>query len=242
MLVMVFYVPYQRLRNNVVAMMARPVAGVRRKSVIITLPGSPKGAKENLQAILRFLPHACSQAEGVDSRALHAGGIKKLERDAGLFSGDAITYRAEGACLHTHRGSSDGKGERKEGGDIHIAVSRRYRSSPYDMVSVKDALDAISNQTPDPIVERVPVNERLVGSVLAENVKAMESVPAFRASIVDGYAVSIAFIGQNQSSDINSNISALMNHRLTRALACRTCKWKFYKGQISYYYSVSRKS
>jgi gephyrin len=70
----------------VVAMMARPVAGVRSKSLIITLPGSPKGAKENLDAILKLLPHACLQAAGANSRALHAGGVKKLEKEAGVSS------------------------------------------------------------------------------------------------------------------------------------------------------------
>jgi gephyrin len=67
-----------------VALMARPVAGVRKHTLILTLPGSPKGAKENLEAILRLLPHACIQAAGAESRLLHIGGVKKLEKDAGI--------------------------------------------------------------------------------------------------------------------------------------------------------------
>ncbi|RMZ85533.1 hypothetical protein DV737_g534, partial [Chaetothyriales sp. CBS 132003] len=66
------------------AMMSRPVAGVRHKSLILTLPGSPKGAKENLEAVIRLLPHACKQAAGENSRQAHEGGVKKLERDVGL--------------------------------------------------------------------------------------------------------------------------------------------------------------
>lgn len=69
-----------------VAMMSRPVAGVRNKTLIITLPGSPKGAKENLEAVIKLLHHACVQAAGADSRSLHAGGVKKLEQDAGVAS------------------------------------------------------------------------------------------------------------------------------------------------------------
>jgi len=40
------------------AMLSRIVAGIRRKTLIINLPGSPKGAVENLQVVLPVLPHA----------------------------------------------------------------------------------------------------------------------------------------------------------------------------------------
>jgi gephyrin len=71
--------------------MARPVAGVRKYTLILTLPGSPKGAKENLEAVIKLLPHACIQAAGAESRPLHVGGVEKLEKEAGIFSGSAAT-------------------------------------------------------------------------------------------------------------------------------------------------------
>ena len=40
------------------AMLSRIVTGIRRKTLIINLPGSPKGAVENLQVVLPVLPHA----------------------------------------------------------------------------------------------------------------------------------------------------------------------------------------
>jgi len=40
------------------AMLSRSVAGIRHKTLIVNLPGSPKGAIENLQTILAVLPHA----------------------------------------------------------------------------------------------------------------------------------------------------------------------------------------
>jgi molybdenum cofactor synthesis domain-containing protein len=40
------------------AMLSRVVAGIRKKTLIINLPGSPKGAVENLQVVLPVLPHA----------------------------------------------------------------------------------------------------------------------------------------------------------------------------------------
>ncbi len=40
------------------AMLSRIVTGIRGKTLIINLPGSPKGAVENLQVIIPVLPHA----------------------------------------------------------------------------------------------------------------------------------------------------------------------------------------
>lgn len=40
------------------AALSRPITGIRNKSFIITLPGSPKACKENMQAVLKVLPHA----------------------------------------------------------------------------------------------------------------------------------------------------------------------------------------
>eukprot|EP01122_Echinamoeba_exundans_P014483 TRINITY_DN6571_c0_g1_i1.p1 TRINITY_DN6571_c0_g1~~TRINITY_DN6571_c0_g1_i1.p1 ORF type:complete len:192 (+),score=27.06 TRINITY_DN6571_c0_g1_i1:48-578(+) len=42
------------------AMLSRPAAGVRNKTLIVNLPGSPKGATENLAAVIVALPHAIS--------------------------------------------------------------------------------------------------------------------------------------------------------------------------------------
>lgn len=39
------------------AMLSRGVSGIRKKTLIVNLPGSPKGAVENLQVILPAIPH-----------------------------------------------------------------------------------------------------------------------------------------------------------------------------------------
>ena len=46
------------LRYTPMAMLSRGVAGVRRRTLIINLPGSPKAVKECLEYILPVLPHA----------------------------------------------------------------------------------------------------------------------------------------------------------------------------------------
>jgi molybdenum cofactor synthesis domain-containing protein len=46
------------LRVTPHAMLSRAAAGIRRRTLIVNLPGSPKGAVENLGVILPVLPHA----------------------------------------------------------------------------------------------------------------------------------------------------------------------------------------
>jgi molybdopterin adenylyltransferase len=46
------------------AMISRAVAGVRGRTLIINLPGSPRGALENLEVVLPALRHAIEKIQG----------------------------------------------------------------------------------------------------------------------------------------------------------------------------------
>lgn len=46
------------------AILSRSLAGVRGRTLILNLPGSPKGATESLQAVLPVLPHALQLLRG----------------------------------------------------------------------------------------------------------------------------------------------------------------------------------
>ncbi len=46
------------LKKTARAMLSRGIAGVRGRTLIINLPGSPKGVRESLHAIVDQLPHA----------------------------------------------------------------------------------------------------------------------------------------------------------------------------------------
>ena len=53
------------------AMLSRAVAGIRGRTLIVNLPGSPKAVRENLEVILPALPHGIrllQEAEGESQR------------------------------------------------------------------------------------------------------------------------------------------------------------------------------
>ncbi len=57
------------------AMLSRATAGIRRQTLIINLPGSPKAAIENLEIIKEVLPHAAELLmDGPDAETGHQFG------------------------------------------------------------------------------------------------------------------------------------------------------------------------
>ncbi len=55
---------FESFKKTPHAVISRAMAGIRGKTLIINLPGSPKAAQENLNAILQAIPHAISKIQG----------------------------------------------------------------------------------------------------------------------------------------------------------------------------------
>lgn len=55
---------FRSLAKTPSAALSRAVAGIRSRTLIINLPGSPKGAVENLEAVWDALPHAVAKIQG----------------------------------------------------------------------------------------------------------------------------------------------------------------------------------
>ncbi|OBZ82872.1 Gephyrin [Choanephora cucurbitarum] len=166
------------------AALSRPVTGIRNKTLIITLPGSPKACKENMEAVLKILPHALDLL-------LDRSSVKKLHdqmQGKDRPSATVVSHHGGHQCVHRH----DVQGHVSQTGksvSLDTPVSRRARSSPYPLISVEDAKAKISEFAKELNVITVPVSQLLPGYVLAEDVDALEPVPGYRASVVDGYAV-----------------------------------------------------
>lgn len=190
------------------AALSRPVAGtlVGGGTLVITLPGSPKGASENLESVIDLLPHALKLLLNADSRALHEKEKppKTVEHKHTHTHGhDHHSHSHSHSHTHSHDHAhkhSHGHGHSHQFPVKHELVSpssnvtKRSRESPFPMLPVDTALDLIAKHTPvpgEPVT--LPLSSPLLaGSVIAEDVYSPDNVPNYRASIVDGYAVADA--------------------------------------------------
>ncbi len=59
------------------AMLSRAVAGVRDKTLIINLPGSPKAIREGLEIIIDVIPHAVEKIKGSTEDCAVTGEAKR---------------------------------------------------------------------------------------------------------------------------------------------------------------------
>jgi len=54
----------ESLKKTPHAIISRAIAGIRGGTLIVNLPGSPKGAVENLAAIWPAIPHTIAKLQG----------------------------------------------------------------------------------------------------------------------------------------------------------------------------------
>ncbi len=62
----------ESLKKTPRAMISRAVAGIRKQTLIVNLPGSPRAVRDNLATILPALPHAIEKIKGDPSEC---GGL-----------------------------------------------------------------------------------------------------------------------------------------------------------------------
>ncbi|GAA5800498.1 hypothetical protein HPULCUR_005929 [Helicostylum pulchrum] len=178
------------------AALSRPITGIRNKTMIITLPGSPKACQENMDAVLKVLPHALDLLLDRSVKKFHTkiqqGGVdvSSASGTTGATGGGGGGGGNGHTCTHKHDVEGDAS-QTGQSASLDTPVARRLRASPYPLIHVDKALKIVAEQAKALNVINVPVSQFLPGYVLAENVVAIEPVPGYRASVVDGYAIRV---------------------------------------------------
>jgi molybdenum cofactor synthesis domain-containing protein len=99
------------------AMLTRATAGIRKRTLVVNLPGNPKALAENFDAIAEVLPHAIDIIRGVDTHGMSAHGHARatsMGRDHGNGQKHAHGHQAsssnQGADLDGRASSSGSSG------------------------------------------------------------------------------------------------------------------------------------
>ncbi|XP_076035898.1 gephyrin-like [Oratosquilla oratoria] len=204
----------ESLKVTPLAMLSRPVCGIRGRTLIATLPGSRKGSEECLRFIAPAVMHAVAllldrkatvradhevlQAEGVKlySEARHSAHHHNHNHNH-HFHHHGHHHGSQGHHHHHHHGphtchhrqqKHESSGHSQESSADVYHVCHRPRKSPYPMISVEEAQHSVFSKAfqGDPVTVKM---EDSLGFVLAQDVFAKDALPPFPASIKDGYAV-----------------------------------------------------
>ncbi|XP_051164081.1 molybdenum cofactor synthesis protein cinnamon [Leptopilina boulardi] len=150
------------LKVTQMAMLTRLTSGIRNKTLIINLPGSPKAVTECLEAIAIAIPHAVDLILNNNSEITH---VHKM-----------IQTTQQHTCVHKTE-------------ILYSQIEeRRIRQSPYPMISVESAFKLIEENVTMGEIEIISAWNAF-GRILRENVFSVVNLPPFRASVKDGYAV-----------------------------------------------------
>ncbi|XP_025985946.2 gephyrin isoform X2 [Solenopsis invicta] len=155
------------LKITPLAMLSRAVCGIRKRTLIINLPGSHKAAIECFTAIAPAIPHAVDLI--LDNKA-------KVKDTHNVVQHNVTSCSHNTSCRIPFQTNFEN-------------VTTRLRESPFPMISVEEAVRIICMSVDEKrIVETVNVKDAY-GRILSEDVYSNCDLPPFRASIKDGYAV-----------------------------------------------------
>ncbi|KAF8055430.1 MoeA, N-terminal and linker domain-containing protein [Lyophyllum atratum] len=168
------------LKHTPLAALSRTIAGTIGNTLIVTLPGSVKAVKENLQALLNagVAEHAI---------ALIRGGTGRQSRPA---ASHAHHHH------HHHHGLDHPVSQPRStlSHDPSAPVSARHGQSPYPLISFQEASRLIEKNIECLEAMSHVVDHTLKGHVLASDVYAPNDAPPFPTTSVDGFALRLYHI------------------------------------------------
>ncbi|CAG9864797.1 unnamed protein product [Phyllotreta striolata] len=159
---MIFAMITSSLKINPIAMLSRPLSGIRDNTMIVNLPGSPEMVSECFGIIKEALPLALELL---------------TEQKKSVVSGHEAILSDSGASVVPTTSLSK----------VKLAPLRKYC---YPIIDVKLASVIIEDVCSDKEETTETVHsERSFNRIAAEDFRAEESIPSFATSIIDGYAV-----------------------------------------------------
>lgn len=157
------------LQYTPLAAVSRPVAGTRKNTLIVTLPGSVKAVKENLEALFNqgVINHALDLIKGGNGREVHAA----LAQSSGQQPQSSHDCHHHHHHDHGHQSSEPrnvlSHDPSAPGGfpiiyrfhncKLISQVSTRNRQSPYTLVSFEDAIRLIQQNIKTLPTQTLPV-------------------------------------------------------------------------------------
>ncbi|KAG6373752.1 MoaB/Mog domain-containing protein [Boletus reticuloceps] len=173
------------MKHTPFAALSRPVAGTIKNTLVVTLPGSVKAVRENMEALLSdgVVAHAIDLIKGGSGKQVHAA--LGTSHTAGPASSTPDHHHHH----HHHDGHQAPKPRTLLSYDPSAPVPGRHRISPYPQISLEAALQLILTEIQPLGSLELPVTPTLAGHVLAEDVYAPQNVPSSRTTNVDGYAL-----------------------------------------------------
>ncbi|XP_012542234.1 gephyrin [Monomorium pharaonis] len=155
------------LKVTPLAVLSRAICGIRKKTLIINLPGSRKAAMECFTVIAPAIPHAVDLI--LDNKDKIKDTHNAVQRNVTCCLHDV-------SCMKLLETNID-----------NVAI--RLRESPFPMISVEEAVRIIRTSVEGKrSMETIEVKDAY-GRIISDDVYSNCDLPPFRASIKDGYAV-----------------------------------------------------
>jgi len=175
------------LQHTPLAALSRPIAGTRKNTLIITLPGSVKAVREILATLFTqdVIGHALELIKGGNGNNRHA----KLAGSLG--QPEHGHHQHHHHSTHSHQipkprsndPSAPGKCQfeisDRLGVENILVVSARNRHSPYPLISFEDAIELIDQNIKPLEIHKIAVCILLILSQLIISLKAYRSILIF---------------------------------------------------------------
>ncbi|QRV72589.1 molybdopterin-binding domain protein [Ceratobasidium sp. AG-Ba] len=201
----------ESLKHTPLAALSRPVAGTIRNTLVVTLPGSPKAVKENLNTLLSggVIGHALDLLTGgKESAKVHAklGVSPRNPKETTVTTTTTITTRIHTAIKFRPHGPHY----------LMTLACQRNRVSPYPLISMDEAMKLVLDIAQPLESVTLDVNSSLAGHVLSEDITSSQEIPATPTTNVDGYAVQDSIYRINTGAPLPPGTNAVIMVEDTR--------------------------